>query len=161
MEGEFEKRVKKMNDKGEKLTKYKAKIAQLQVDFMEQRRTTEDKYKIVLKFAQDVYKIVQTRDDKAYQRGLMQLNQNYVMSEAAYTETGKKKDVEQIEQLDRRLRQQERYIATLKINAIKREERDKNEIIKKTKENTVLVVELNNTKLEHKKLERDNQDLLQ
>lgn len=91
----------------------------------------------------------------------MQLNQNYVMSEAAYTETGRKKDVEQIEQLDRRLRQQERYIATLKIDAIKREERDKNEIIKKTKENTVLVVELNNTKLEHKKLERDNQDLLQ
>ena len=161
MEGEFEKRVKKMNDKGEKLTKYKAKIAQLTSDCKNQGHITEDKHKIVLKFAQDVYKIVQTRDDKAYQRGLMQLNQNYVMSEAAYSETGKKKDGEQIEQLDRKLRQQERYIATLKINAIKKEERDKNEIIKKTKENTVLVVELNNTKLEHKKLERDNQDLLQ
>ena len=34
----------------------------------------------------------------------MQLNQNYVMSEAAYTESGKKKDVEKIEQLDRELR---------------------------------------------------------
>ena len=74
------------------------------MDFVKQQQTTEEKHKIVLKFAQDVYKIVQTRDDKAYQRGLMQLNQNYVMSEAAYTETGKKKDVEQIEQLDRRLR---------------------------------------------------------
>ena len=74
------------------------------MDFVKQQQTTEDKYKIVLKFAQDVYKIVQTRDDKAYQRGLMQLNQNYVMSEAAYPETGKKKDVEQIEQLDRMLR---------------------------------------------------------
>jgi len=161
LEGEFEKRVKLMNDKGEKLTKYKAKITQLQMDFVKQQQTTEDKYKIVLKFAQDVYKIVQTRDDKAYKHGLMQLNQNYVMSEAAYTETGKKKDVEQIEQLDRMLRQQERYIATLKINAIKREERDKNEIVKKTKENTYLVEELNNTKLEHKKLEKDNLDLLQ
>ena len=78
----------------------------------------------------------------------MQLNQNYVMSEAAYTETGKKKDVEQIEQLDKELRHRERFIATLKINAIKQEERDKNEIIKKTKENTYLVVELNYTKLE-------------
>ena len=28
----------------------------------------------------------------------MQLNQNYVMSEAAYTESGKKKDIEHIEQ---------------------------------------------------------------
>lgn len=41
------------------------------MDFVKQQQTTEEKHKIVLKFAQDVYKIVQTRDDKAYQRGLM------------------------------------------------------------------------------------------
>ena len=58
----------------------------------------------------------------------MQLNQNYVMSEAAYTESSKKKDVEKIEQLDRELRYMERSIATLKINSIKQEERDKSEI---------------------------------
>ena len=69
----------------------------------------------------------------------MQLNQNYVMSEAAYTEQGKKKDVEKIEQLDRELRYMERSIATLKINSIKQEERDKSEINKKTNENTTLV----------------------
>jgi len=69
----------------------------------------------------------------------MQLNQNYVMSEAAYTESGKKKDVEKIEQLDRELRYMERSIATLKINSIKQEERDKSEINKKTSENTTLV----------------------
>jgi len=85
----------------------------------------------------------------------MQLNQNYVMSEAAYTETGKKKDVEHIEQLDRELRHMERSIATLKINAIKQEERDKNEIKKKTKENTSLVVELNSIKLEEKILKSE------
>jgi len=50
------------------------------------------------------------------------------MSEAAYTESGKKKDVEKIEQLDRELRYMERSIATLKINSIKQEERDKSEI---------------------------------
>ena len=69
----------------------------------------------------------------------MQLNQNYVMSEAAYMESGKKKDVEKIEQLDRELRYMERSIATLKINSIKQEERDKSEINKKTGENTTLV----------------------
>ena len=74
------------------------------------------------------------------------------MSEAAYTEQGKNKDVEQIEQLDRELRYMERSIATLKINAIKQEERDKNEIKKKTKENTSLVVELNSIKFEEKML---------
>lgn len=61
------------------------------------------------------------------------------MSEAAYTESGKKKDVEKIEQLDRELRYMERSIATLKINSIKQEERDKSEINKKTTENTTLV----------------------
>lgn len=91
----------------------------------------------------------------------MQLNQNYVMSEAAYTETGKKKDIEQIERLDRALRQKERSIAALKINAIKQEERDKAEINNRTKENTYLVVELNYTKLEEKKLERENLELAQ
>ena len=86
---------------------------------MNQKTKTEERYKIILKFAQDVYKIVQTKDDKAYRQGLMQLNQNYVMSEAAYTDNGKKKDVEKIEQLDRELRYMERSIATLKINSIK------------------------------------------
>lgn len=104
-----------------------------------QKQKTEEKYKIILKFAQDVYKIVQTKDDKQYKHGLMQLNQNYVMSEAAYTESGKKKDIEKIEQLDRELRYMERSIATLKINSIKQEERDKSEINKKTGENTTLV----------------------
>jgi hypothetical protein len=74
------------------------------------------------------------------------------MSEDAYMELGKKKDVEEIEVLDRELRYMERSIATLKINAIKHEERDKNEIKKKTKENTSLVVELNSIKFEEKML---------
>jgi len=73
------------------------------------------------------------------------------MSEAAYTETGKK-DVEKIEQLDRELRYMERSIATLKINSIKQEERDKSEINKKTGENTTLVQELNLIKFEEKML---------
>ena len=124
----------------------------LQLDLMKQKAKTDEKYKIILKFAQDVYKIVQTKDDKAYKHGLMQLNQNYVMSEAAYTESGKKKDIEHIEQLDRELRYMERSIATLKINAIKQEERDKIEIKKKNYENTSLVIELNQIKIEEKML---------
>jgi len=84
------------------------------------------------------------------------------MSEAAYTESGKKKDVEKIEQLDRELRYMERSIATLKINSIKQEERDKSEINKKTSENTTLVQELNLIKFEEKMLrcEIQKQDLL-
>jgi hypothetical protein len=74
------------------------------------------------------------------------------MSDAAYSEIGKKKDVEKIEQLDRELRYMERSIATLKINSIKQEERDKSEINKKTTENTTLVVELNTIKFEEKML---------
>ena len=87
----------------------------------------------------------------------MHLNQNYVMSDAAYTESGKKQDLEEIFELDKNLRYKERNIATLKINAIKQEDRDKNEIKKKTKENTYLVVELNTIKFEEKMLKCDIQ----
>ena len=104
-----------------------------------------------------MYKIVQTRNDKDYKTGLMHLNQNYVMSDAAYTESGKKQDLEEIYELDKNLRYKERNIATLKINAIKQEDRDKNEIKKKTKENTYLVVELNTIKFEEKMLKCDIQ----
>lgn len=141
-----------MNEIGIELTKQQSKINQLQFDLLNQKHKTDEKYKIILKFAQDVYKIVQTKDDKQYKQGLMQLNQNYVMSEAAYTESGKRKDVEKIEQLDRELRYMERQIATLKINTIKQEERDKSEINKKTLENTTLLEELNLIKFEEKLL---------
>lgn len=46
----------------------------------------------------------------------------------------------------------ERSIASLKISAIKQEERDKIEIKKKNYENTSLVIELNQIKIEEKML---------
>jgi len=49
----------------------------------------------------------------------------------------------------------ERSIATLKVNTIKTETRNKNDIKKRTKENTTLIVELNSVKFEKKKLEND------
>jgi hypothetical protein len=49
----------------------------------------------------------------------------------------------------------ERSIATLKVNTIKNETRTKNDIKKRTKENTQLLVELNSIKLEEKKLKTD------
>ena len=101
-----------------------------------------------------MHKIVQTKDEKAYVTGVMKLNQDYVMSQAAYQEAaGKgKKDPEALEELDRQLRYMERSIATLKVNTIKNETRTQNDIKKRTKENTQLLVELNSIKLEVKKL---------
>ena len=70
----------------------------------------------------------------------MKLNQDYVMSQAAYQDVAgggnKKKDPEALEELDRQLRYMERSIATLKVNTIKNETRTKNDIKKRTKENT-------------------------
>lgn len=57
-----------------------------------------------------------------------------------------------MEELDRQLRYMERSIATLKVNTIKNETRTKNDIKKRTKENTVLIVELNSIRFEVKKL---------
>lgn len=85
----------------------------------------------------------------------MKLNQDYVMSQAAYQDLGKKKDPEALEELDRQLRYMERSIATLKVNTIKNETRTKNDIKKRTKENTQLLVELNSIKFEEKKLKTE------
>ena len=49
----------------------------------------------------------------------------------------------------------ERSIATLKVNTIKNETRTKNDIKKRTKENTQLLVELNSIRFEKKKLKND------
>lgn len=87
--------------------------------------------------------------------GVMKLNQDYVMSQAAYQDLGKKKDPEALEELDRQLRYMERSIATLKVNTIKNETRTKNDIKKRTKENTQLLVELNSIKFEEKKLKTE------
>lgn len=144
--------MKMMNDFGEELTRNQAKIIYLVQDIKEQKGKTKEKYKIIIKFAQDVYKIVQTKKDEAYKHGLMTLNQNYVMSDAAYTELGKKKDIEHIEQLDRELRYKERKITTLKINAIKREDGNNAEIQKKTTENIELIGQLNKIKEDEKML---------
>ncbi len=57
--------------------------------------------------------------------------------------------------MDRQLRYMERSIATLKVNTIKNETRTKNDIKKRTKENTQLIVELNSIKFEEKKLKTE------
>jgi len=88
---------------------------------------------------------------------MMKLNQDYVMSQAAYQDAGSKKDPEALEELDRQLRYMERSIATLKVNTIKNETRTQNDIKKRTKENTQLLVELNSIKLEVKKLANEIQ----
>lgn len=74
------------------------------------------------------------------------------MSQAAYLDLGKKRDPEALEELDRQLRYMESSVATLKVNTIKNETRAKNDIKKRTKENTQLIVELNSIKFEEKKL---------
>ena len=102
---------------------------------------------------------MQTQDDKAYKTGIMQLNQNYVMSDTAYNDTKKKKEVEHIEQLAQELTQRERYIFALKESAISQEDCDMKEILKKINENCSLVEMVNDTKLEQKRLEREIDEL--
>ena len=98
-----------------------------------------------------MHKIVSTKDEKQYITGIMKLNQDYVMSQSAYTGNDKKRDPEVIEELNRQLRYMERSIAQHKCNAVKNERRVKTDIKKKTKENTSLLMDLNAIKFEDKK----------
>ena len=91
----------------------------------------------------------------------MQLNQNYVMSDAAYTDSTKQKEVEQIEKLSGELLTREKQLLAMKENAIKQEDSDMKEIMKKIRENCTLVEMVNDTKLEEKRLEMEIETLNQ
>ena len=81
----------------------------------------------------------------------MKLNQDYVLSQVAYQENGKKRDPEALEELNKQLKYMEDMITQLRVNTTKNETRTKNDIKLKTKENTQLIVDLNNLKFENKK----------
>lgn len=94
-----------------------------------------------------------TKDDKQFVTGLMKLNQDYVMSEKAYTDSDKKQEPEVLQDMNRKLEYMERSLAQLKCNVVKDEKRIKTDIKKKTKENTSLICDLNVIKFEDKKQE--------
>lgn len=111
------------------------------------------KHKFILGFAQDVYRIVSTKDDKQFITGLMKLNQDYVMSEKAYTDSDKKHEPEVLKDMHRKLEQMAAQLAQLKCNDAKANKRIKTDVNKKTKENTSLICDLNVIKFEDKKQE--------
>ena len=96
--------------------------------------------------------------------GIMKLNQDYVLSQVAYSSTGKKRDPEALEELNKQLKYMEDLITLLKVNTTKNETRTRSDIKLKTKENTQLIIDLNNLKYESKKQqnmqERKHQELL-
>jgi len=98
-----------------------------------------------------VHKIVSTKDDKAYVTGIMKLNQDYVMSQSAYTGNDNKREKEVIHELSTQLTYMEESMAQNKCNAVKNQKRVKTDIKKKTKENTSLIMDLNAIKFEDKR----------
>lgn len=66
--------MKKLNDAEVEMHKTKSKITQLNQDITRQSKLYARKMAFILKFALDVHKIVQTKDDKAYIRGIQTLN---------------------------------------------------------------------------------------
>lgn len=110
----------------------------------------EEKEELILKFALDVHKIVQTKDDKAYTNGIMKLNQEYVVGEPQ-SKSHSKKDMEPLEVLNNTFRHNEESLAALKKTLIKNNQRTLNDMTCKTKDNTTLIQDLNTLKLEDKR----------
>lgn len=143
--------MSKLTKLGETVNKQSSKIKQYDLDLKRQESLTQEKRAIVLKFAKDVHSIVQKQDDKQYITGIMKLNQDYVLSQVAYNHSGKKRDPEALEELNKQFKYMEDLITQLKVNTTKNETRTRSDIKLKTKENTQLIVDLNNLKYENKK----------
>ena len=76
------------------LRKMQSKIMMIGIEIADQEDKTKDKKAIILKFQQDVQKIVDTKNENEYITGLMKLNQDYVKSDLAYRDQGKKRDAD-------------------------------------------------------------------
>lgn len=155
LEEVFEQQMKSMQGIADELEKFKTKYMVLETDLRNQEEFTKEKKEVILKFAQDVHKIVQTKDEKAYVTGIMKLNQDYVMSSIAFKKDGGKsrdpEQVEDLEHLDRKMKHAERQLAQLKNNDVKNETQTEKDTKKKIKENTQLIVDLNAIKFADKK----------
>lgn len=90
-------------------------MKQLEKDLGKQKTETENKKAVCLKFAQDVHKIVSTKDDKAYVVGIMKLNQEYVNTQSPTKNLVKKRNTEVIEDLYKILKSTEDTIGQKKL----------------------------------------------
>ncbi len=81
----------------------------------------------------------------------MKLNQDYVNSDLAYRDQGKKRDADQIEEFYQRLKQMERTISQLCKNKEKTDVRIRTDSKLRTKQNTRLIVWYNRLTEENKK----------
>lgn len=106
---------------------------------------------MILKFQQDVQKIVDTKNESEYLTGLMKLNQDYVKSDLAYRDQAKKRDADQIEEFNNRLKQMERTIEQLRKNKESTDTRIRTDSKLRTKQNERLVIWNNTLKFENKK----------
>lgn len=142
--------MKKLGVWETEMHRVKSQIQQKVLEVKKQRAVEESKHQLILKFALDVHKIVQTKDDKAYQKGVLSLNQEYVISENL-PHDHKKKDLEPLEVLSNTFKQHEEALASLKSSLIKNNMRTVNDMSCKTKDNTTLIQDLNILKLEDKR----------
>jgi len=74
LEEVFDMQMKKLGVWETEMHRVKSQIQQKNIEVKKQRAVEESKQALILKFALDVHKIVQTKDDKAYAKGIMQLN---------------------------------------------------------------------------------------
>lgn len=128
-----------------------SKIDQIGIEIADQEERTKEKKAIIIKFQQDVQKIVDTKNENEYLTGLMKLNQDYVNSDLAYRDQGKKRDADQIEEFYQRLKQMERTISQLCKNKEKTDMRIRTDSKLRTKQNTRLIVWNNRLTEENKK----------
>ena len=92
--------MQKINASQEEIERKNSKITQLNHELNQQKAQTKEKEKTIFKIVSDINNIVQSKDEKKYVQGLMQLNQDYVMPRANEIIQKKKKDPETIEELD-------------------------------------------------------------
>jgi len=148
-----------MNSLMNQLEQKEQKIMQLKKELSHQTQLTKEKEGTILKFISDVHNCIQYKDEKEYIGEMKKLNELYVHSNPEILDK-LKKDPETIEEINRQLQYMEKSIATLRVKMIKGEKQTKVDVHRRTMENTQLIQDLNNLRIENKQLKAENYDLL-
>ena len=99
----------------------------------------------------EVHKIVQTKDDKQYQMGIMKLKQEYVDSVVGSRSITKQKDQETVKVLAQTFESSEQQLGNLKQKLYKDNKTTTDAWKSKRTENVALLADLNTLKFEDKK----------
>eukprot|EP00743_Colponemidia_sp_Colp-15_P006147 GILK01006607.1.p1 GENE.GILK01006607.1~~GILK01006607.1.p1 ORF type:complete len:1413 (-),score=360.36 GILK01006607.1:147-4334(-) len=156
LESEFEKQLRTVSELETVIEQKNQKIHRLSDDMKHVQEKVTDRDAFISRFTHDLTRTVTGKEPREWPDELRRLYQTYVKKDAVEKP---QKDPESVEEMERQIRYMERSISTLRMRTHRSDSKARGDIQKKTLENSQLLAELNDIRMEKKKLQHQVQQL--